>query len=291
MTLLAGSSGQSILRPEEVQELVIQPLIAQAVCTRISTVIQTGSHSTRFPIVVTDPATGWTPEGEEINISDPDLDELVVTPPALKGLTVVSNELMADSDPTALEVVGAGLVRDLQTKLDAAYFGDTVSHGPNGLESLTDVQVTETEWTGNLDPFAEAISLCEQVGVQPVEVVNGRPVPGISFVAHPADVLTLSTMKVQDGSNQPLLGPDATSVTSRSVLGVPLYSAAAVTRGIAWAVPRSRVFVVLRTNPEVVADRSAFFSSDSTGIRCVLRVGFGFPHQAAIAKVVIDGGS
>lgn len=291
MALLAGSSGQSILRPEEVQELVIQPLIAQAVCTRISTVVQTGSASTRFPLVVTDPSTGWTPEGEEIDISDPDLDELVVTPPALKGLTVVSNELMADSDPTALEVVGAGLVRDLQTKLDAAYFGDTVSHGPSGLESLADVAVTETEFTGNLDPFAEAISLCEQVGVQPIEVVNGRPVPGIAFAANPADVLTLSTLKVQDGNNQPLLGPDATSVTSRSVLGVPLFSSPAVTRGIAWAVPRSRVFVVLRTNPEVVADRSAFFSADSTGIRCVLRVGFGFPHQAAIAKVVIDGGS
>jgi hypothetical protein len=35
--------------------------------------------------------------------------------------------------------------------------------------------------------------------------------------------------------------------------------------------PRDKVFVVLRTDPEVRADTSAYFSSDRTGIRCVLR--------------------
>ena len=34
-------------------------------------------------------------------IASSDLDELVVTPSGLKGLTVVSNELVADSDPSA----------------------------------------------------------------------------------------------------------------------------------------------------------------------------------------------
>ena len=47
----------------------------------------------------------------------------------------------------------------------------------------------------------------------------------------------------------------------------------------------------MRTNPEVIADTSAYFTSDRTAIRCVLRVGFGFPHDKAAVKVVIDGGS
>jgi HK97 family phage major capsid protein len=92
--------------------------------------------------VVTDPSNAWTAEGAEIPVTDPDLDELVVTPPKLAGLTVVSNELMADSDPSALDVVGQGLVRDLQVKLDAAYFGNTVANGPSGLESLASTQTT-----------------------------------------------------------------------------------------------------------------------------------------------------
>jgi len=130
--------------------------------------------------------------------------------------------------------------------------------------------------------FAEAISLAETGGVQTGD---------LSFVAHPDDVLTLMTLKTLADSNEPLLGTDATAVTSRSVLGVPLYSSIAVEPGIAWAVPRSRVFVVIRTDPQVVSDTSAYFGSDGTAIRCILRVGFGFPHQEAIVKVVLDGGS
>ncbi len=58
-----------------------------------------------------------------------------------------------------------------------------------------------------------------------------------------------------------------------------------------WLVPRDRVFVVLRTDPEVIADRSAAFTSDRTAIRCILRVGFGFPHEQAIVRVIIGTGS
>ena len=92
---------------------MIQPLIQTAVADRVSTVVQTSSHITRFPIVVADPSTAWTLEGSEIPVSDQDLDEIECTPDKLAGLVVVSNELAADSDPSALDVVGDGLVRDL----------------------------------------------------------------------------------------------------------------------------------------------------------------------------------
>jgi HK97 family phage major capsid protein len=289
MSLLSTNDGQNILAPADIQSLVIQPLLAAAVCTQVSSIVQTASNSTRFPIVVTDPTTGWTAEGAEINVTDPNLDELEVTPKKLAGLTVVSNELMADSDPSALEVVGAGLVRDLQTRLDAAYFGNTVANGPSGVESLANSQTTVTVFDGTLDVFAEAISLAENAGVLAVDPVTG--LPGMSFVGNPTDVLTVSTAKTATNSNEPLLGPDATAPTKRAILGVPLFSSPAVTQGAMWLVPRSKAFVVLRTDPQVVADTSAYFSSDRTGIRCVLRVGFGFPHQEAIIKVVIDGGS
>jgi HK97 family phage major capsid protein len=114
MTLLtAAGSGSAILTPEQVQALVIEPLLNQAVATQVSTVVQTASTSTRFPIVKQDRVTTWVQEGAEITPSDADLDELVCTPLKLAGLSIVSSELMEDSDPSALEVVGSGLVRDL----------------------------------------------------------------------------------------------------------------------------------------------------------------------------------
>jgi len=291
MTLLTGN-GAAILTPDQVQDLVIKPLLSSAVSTQVATIVQTGSQSTRFPIINADPSTSWVAEGAEIPVSDPDIDELVITPPALKGLTVVSNELVADSDPSALNVVGDGLVRDLRVKLDACFFGGVgAGVAPDGIDSLAGVQTTTRAFSesGNLDVFAEAISLAEQVGVLPVDPVTG--LPGMGFVGNPADVLAVSTTKVSEDSAQPLLGPDATKATSRSVLGVPLFSSPAVSVGDMWLVPRSKVFIVLRTNPEVIADGSAYFSSDRTAVRAVLRVSPAFPHEAAIIRVVIDGGS
>jgi HK97 family phage major capsid protein len=121
MTLLTTGGGSSILTPEQVEALVIEPLTRTSVGVQVSTVVTADTHTVRFPIVETDPSSGWTAEGDEISITDPTLDELEVTPKKLAALTVVSNELVADSNPSALAVVGDGLVRDLAKKLDAAF--------------------------------------------------------------------------------------------------------------------------------------------------------------------------
>ena len=271
-------SGSSILAPEQVQDLVVVPLIRDSRATTASTVIQTSRHSTRFPIVVADPTTGWVEEGHEIDVTDPTVDEIDCVPSTLAGLTVVSNELADDSDPSALQVVGDGLVRDLQVRLDAAFFGDTVANGPAGLESLEDVQYVDGGALEDLDPFAEAISAAERVGATTT-----------SFVAHPATLLALTQLKVATDWLQPLLGTDPSSPTKRSIQGVPVQWSPAVEEGTVWAIPQAKVFVVLRLPASVVTDRSAYFSSDRTGIRCVLRVGFAFPHEQAIVKISPDG--
>lgn len=195
-----------------------------------------------------------------------------------------SNELVADSDPSALEIVGDGLVRDLRSKLDRCYFGgEGVGVAPDGIESLADVQETTGSFDGSLDVVAEAISLAETVGVLLEEM---------SLVAHPLDVLKLGTAKTDNtDSNVALLAPDASSPTRRSALGVPLFASAAVTEGIAWLVPRTRAFLVVRSDVDVRFDGSAYFSSDRTACRAVLRTSPAFPHPEAIVRVIIDGGS
>jgi HK97 family phage major capsid protein len=89
-------------------------------------------------------------EGEKIDIDVPDRQELAVEPKKLAGLTVVSNELASDSDPSAMEVVGQGLARDLQLRLGSAFFGNTVTNGPSGLLSLNDFQEVDAASITNL---------------------------------------------------------------------------------------------------------------------------------------------
>jgi HK97 family phage major capsid protein len=278
MTLTtAANSGGPILSPETIQALVVEPLIRAAVCTQVSTVIQTQSHSTRFPIVVADPSAGWTAESQEIAVSSADVSELICVPSALKALTIASNELVADSDPSALSLLGAGIVRDMQVRLDAAYWGSTVANGPNGIQSVTGIQtVAAGTAIANLDPFAEAISKAETVGAT-----------DLTFVAHPNTLLTLSQLKTGAGFNTPLLEPDATSPTQRSVLGVPITWSPAVGAADIWAVPRNKAFVVMRTGTTLVTDSSAYFSSDRTAIRSTSRIGFAWPHPAALVKIHI----
>lgn len=189
-------------------------------------------------------------------------------------MTVLSNELVDDSDPSALQVVGDGLVRDLRTRLDAAFFGSSVVNGPDGLEALAGVTTVGGGIITNLDAFAEAISKSEIVG----QAIGG-------WVAHPDTVLTLMQHKDQTDSARPLLGTDATSPTKKSVLGVPLYSAPGCAPNHIWGLPRATSFVVLRLPASVEVDRSAKVISDQTCVRAVLRVGFGWPHPASIVRI------
>ena len=64
---------------------------------RASTVTTIASHQLRVPRVTADPQAAWTAEGAEIAVSDPTVDEVDIVAKKLAGLTIITNELAADS--------------------------------------------------------------------------------------------------------------------------------------------------------------------------------------------------
>src|SRR6478672_680441 len=192
-------TASAILTPDQVASLVVLPLISQSVAMRASTVVQTGSHQLRVPRVTADPQAAWTAEGAEIAVTDPTVDEVDIVPKKLAGLTVITNELAADSSPAALQVVGDGLVRDLARKTDQAFFANTTTNGPAGLLSITPTAADAGDAWANLDAFEFAKSNAEQHNT----VVD-------TFVANPATALKIATLKQfgTAGSNVALLQPD-----------------------------------------------------------------------------------
>jgi HK97 family phage major capsid protein len=272
---MSTSNAAAILTPAQVDSLLVQPVLAQSVAAQVAKVVPVSGSSLRLPIVAADPTAAWTAEGAEIAVSDQDLDELTVTFKKLGGLTVVSNELIADSSPEASQLVGEGLARDIARKIDAAFFGSTTTNGPSGLGSVSGVQAVDAGAAfANLDAFHEAISLAETVGA----TVS-------AFVTSPAVALALAKIKTGTGSNAPLLGSDPTAPTKRTIAGVPLMVSSAVAAGTVWAIPFQRTVLGMRKDVEVTTDTSAFFTSDRTAVRAILRAGFGMPHPAAIVKV------
>lgn len=276
MALYTTTTNVSGITPDDIGQLVVQPVERESIAIQTATVVTTSSTHYRVPLVTADPSAAWVAEGAEITPSDATIDEIDIAPPKLAGLTIISRELADDSSPAAQEIVGQGLARDIARKLDQAYFSAVASPAPAGLTTVVgfgDTATGGTAWA-NLDAFSEAISDAEQVGAQLT-----------AFVANPADALAISKLKDETGSNRPLLGVDPSVATKRSIQGITLWTSPYVAAGVVWGIPQARVQVVMRDNTRLEVDRSVFFTSDRVAVKATMRVGFAFVHPAAIQKI------
>jgi HK97 family phage major capsid protein len=242
----------------------------------VGTVVPINSHVLRVPRVLSDASASFVPEGGEIPATDAAVDQLDITPAKLAALSVITSELAADTSPSALKIVGDGLVRNAATKLDAAFFGTSTTNGPAGIGSITPTAADAGDSWTNLDAFEFARSTAEQHNT----VVD-------SFVGNPATVLKISTLKEQSGSNKGLLQADPSKPTGRTVAGVPLLTSPAVPNDVIYGVPRDRVVIALRQGATVESDKSVYFTSDRLAIRLTLRVSWGFTDPASITKIAI----
>jgi HK97 family phage major capsid protein len=267
--------------PDEFGQLLIATASKQSVALQVATVITSQSNEFRIPLISGEVTAGWYAENAEITLSDSAAGEEVVRPRKIAGLTKISAELANDSSPQAAQVTGESVGRSISASIDSAFFGSATGSGtpPKGLGAFADSAVTlitaPTEWA-DIDPFIQAIF--------GIEAIGGNLT---SFVAHPADAQILASLKKQSGSNEPLLAPDATSPTTRRLAGLPLYTSTAVTQGTIYGIDATRTFVIIREDVTVEVDRSVYFGSDSVAVRGIARIGFGYPHSAAIARIML----
>ncbi len=275
---LTNTSGAAILTAAEVDQLLVVPMVAESVAAQAARVVKIDSSKYRMPRVTADPSAAWVAEGAEIAASDATLDEVVVTPAKLAGLSIISSELAEDSDPAATSEVGQGLARDIARKLDDAFFG-SVGGGiaPTGLGGLGGTTATDAgdAWA-DLDAFTTASLNVEARGSRIT-----------SWVTNATTAAALFGLRKATASNESLLQPDPTQPARRLIEGAPLLIAPGVANGIVWGIPQDRVALVIRRDASIVADSSAFFTSDRIAVRATMRIGFGFSDPAAIQKVNI----
>jgi hypothetical protein len=135
----------------------------------------------------------------------------------------------------------------------------------------------------NFDWATEAQSQLERVG----STVT-------AFCASFETVRQLSEVKSFTGaamnSNEPLLQAgdgDVSTAQPRNIFSVPLFSLpeGTIADGVIWALDRAKVYAVIRQDIGVVVDPSFYFGSDSLAVRVIMRIGFGFPHHAAVCKI------
>ncbi|GAA3728802.1 HK97 family phage major capsid protein [Spinactinospora alkalitolerans] len=266
----------ALLKPEQVNALVVQPFVDAATATQIGNVVRVDAPEFRIPVLTDDVDGAWTAEGADIPLSNMATEEVVVIPRKVAALARVTNELVMDSEVDSLNAVGASMVRDLARKVDAALFTE-VTGAPAGLAqahtSGTLSVITGTELI-NTDLFEQAVSVAATEGATTT-----------AFVTSPATALRLAELKAGDGSNVPLLGADATMAARKQVAGVPLHVNRYVPQDVIYAIPQELLYIVLRQGTTVALSRDVYFGSDSVGVRAIMRVGFGIPHPKAVVRI------
>lgn len=138
MTVKTSTTNVRGITPDQTDDLIVLPVERASVAIQASTLIATEATRTHIPLVTEDPSAAWVAEGEEIGASDPKIDDVVVEPAKIAGLTVITNELARDSSPAAQNIIGDGLARDIARKIDLAYFGSRGANlvQPKGLGDL-----------------------------------------------------------------------------------------------------------------------------------------------------------
>lgn len=292
---LSESSGPgSVIVPEEYLAQVWDALTAEAVALRAGiTVMETNTDTLHIPVVDADMAASWVAEGATITASDPAYRDVVAKPKKLAALVVVSNEVLRDSNPDALQLVSRQLTRALALKLDHGIFeGSGTDPEIRGLKNVAGIQTVSMGADGgqltNLDPFATAISALEQA--------NAR---ATAIIMHPRTWGDILKLKESTGSNKPVIQDEVAggvgATPRRSLYGVPVYLSSqlsitetqgtATNASSAYVIDASQVILVRRQDVEVETDPYSKFNSDQTQIRAVARFDLVVPHPQAVVRI------
>lgn len=139
--LSTGTGMGQVLTPPEHYPQVLDWLAPESVGLRPGfTVIRTENHDLELPHALTDGAANWTAEGDAITPSDATGETITATPRKLAAITVLSNEVMDDSNPAARDLVGRGLVWAAANKLDLGFFeGSGTPPEIRGLKNVSNI--------------------------------------------------------------------------------------------------------------------------------------------------------
>jgi HK97 family phage major capsid protein len=289
----SAGGGEFIVPPQYRGEL-FDLLAAASVGLRSGfQVIETSSDELHLPKIDADTAANWTAEAGTITASDPTLNEVIARPRGLKALVNLSNEIIADSNPSAIGVVQRSMVRAIALKLDIGFYeGDGSGASITGLKNVVGIQDVSMGTNGaalsNLDPFADAIGMLEEE--------NAR---ATAIVMHPRTWReAIKLRELTSGSNKPLLQESAGSGSQgieRAIYGVPVFLTSqlsiAETQGTssdassAYVYQADEVVAVRREEARVEVDRNGLFDKDMTRIRAVSRWDVVVPNPESVVRI------
>jgi HK97 family phage major capsid protein len=270
----------SVIAPDDWSANFFDKLSAESVAIKSGIrVVRTMRDVLHVPRIDSDPAANWTAEAAPITASDPAYTGLVATPRKLATLTVISNELIADSNPDVIALLEQQVTRALALKLDLGVFeGSGVAPEIRGLKNTPGIVTNPLGAVPtNLDAFAAAITALESNNAKATAIVTSPEAWG-----------GLLTLKEGAGSNKGLLQDSAGSggqAVPRSLYGVPVFVTSQLTAGDAYVYDGSQVVLVMRQDTTIAVDSSRLFNSDQSELRSILRADLVVANVLAVVHI------
>ncbi len=273
-----------VLTSEQVESLLIEPLLAEAVvlAARPRVFTSQGGVPLRVPKItsleLTDP---WRAENTLIAEQDPVYGELVLLASTLKSLKVlhrISNELARHAVSNIAGVLSAALVARVANALDRAFLvGDGAASTVLGIANQTGVQAMAAVGSPTVDDLHDALGLAMGANAKPN-----------AWFMNPRDLVTLRKLKSTSGEY--IVHADPTEAGVFRLLGLPVYVTTQIPRNGGVGTNESRIILAdmgqvavgRDLDPSVVLLSETYADFDQVGIRVTARWDIGLLNAQGV---------
>jgi HK97 family phage major capsid protein len=262
--------------PEQWAQYVLDHLAgASVVLASGATEVRTSAKAIHVPRITGDGTVAWYDELEPIAPGGPDGDELVLTPKKVATLARLSDEAVADSNPSIIDGIGNAMTRAVAREADRAIIAGTGTKQPTGLLNLTPALPS----TASPVSYASIVTAAGMIGA-----AGGQ---ADTLYINPTDLTALQL--VTDANDRPLIQPDMTQGASGTIAGLTVWPTAAVPAGTAIVAQADQIVVAVREDASVAVSEHALFEQDGTVCRVIARLDSGVADSDGLVVIKTGG--
>lgn len=253
--------------------------------------VDMNSDTLNVPKIASSTSVAFYAENAAITSTEATTEAVALTARKLAAFALLSNEILADSNPSIREVISYDFAQAMAAALDDAFLeGNGVAPNISGIRNWSGTTTTAVATNGG--PITLSL-ITNAIGRH---MIAGADVATSAFFCHPRTWATVKAMA--DAGGQYYLHQNITDPAVNRLFGIPVYVSTQIsvteTEGTSGAVcswlglvDMKQVVVGRRQELSIKFSEDYSFNTDSTAIRATSRWDFQ-PIEAAAVQI-IDG--
>lgn len=267
------------LVPEEYSSDLIEVIRSASVVMPLASKYEMNTDTYNVPTISTGGSVFWEQTGGFTTKTNTDVTfgQLQLSAKTVYGLAALSEQLVEDSSPSAVQAIQRDLASAIVAEMDAAFLEGAGS----GVDPITGITAQANIGTATMGAALTADDVADAIAG--VEANNFNP---NAIICHPSVKAILRKLKDTDGQ---YIWADPRSSDPASIFGIPVY---ATSNMVGTGGSRNLIVgdmkeaaVGMRRDITFALSEHANFSKNQILVRLTARVGFGLKHAGAFYTV------